>query len=404
MRGVVGWTTLLTGGCLVANPVYVDVDDNDPEGSGTGGTASVSTTDADEGPGPQTSAATGSDTTPDTGDAEPPTDNWWDTAWNYRQKIIWEAADLELATNVIVRVDINPQSGEDHFLPGGDDVRFVTDQGEVLIHELERWDDLRGLAWVRVPRVGDPMPTRLFMYHGNPSAPPPALEYPFGDAFTAVWHLSSDVDSSGRNNTLTLGNPDLVDARIWLGLEFTDGSAPTTVDDPADFDNLPANGTTISGWLRLSDSTSERMTVYASVSGQGDGLEVHAGVIDGSMSLLVRRTIAGSFYEARADLPEPKRGWWYFAARYSDENGASFFVDGEDLDLASETSLVSGTSQQGLVPSLGGSAVDSAAALLGVLDEFRVSNQRLDRPWLRADYRSAAGTLLSLDAIATKPE
>ena len=103
---------------------------------------------------------------------------WYDRAWPFRQKIIFNPARISGAGlenfPVLVRfMETTLKSalyGGHVAHPEGNDIIFVGADGLTLLdHELEVYDPYRGIleAWVRLPLLSQNTETGLYLYYGN---------------------------------------------------------------------------------------------------------------------------------------------------------------------------------------------------------------------------------------------
>jgi len=87
--------------------------------------------------------------------------------------------------------------------PHGEDLRLVSEAGEVLPHEIEAWDrtTLRAIVWVRVPEIRGQARQRLTLHWGNPAAPAcsdGATVFSPANGHVAVFHMDDPVqDATG---------------------------------------------------------------------------------------------------------------------------------------------------------------------------------------------------------------
>ena len=104
----------------------------------------------------------------------------------------------------------------DHFefaqaKPDGADLRFTTDDGKVLVHQIDTWDAAAGEAavWVRVPRIEGNDIMALRMHWGNPSAGELAdgrAVFDASNGYLGVWHMGTELrDEAGGLETRDLG-------------------------------------------------------------------------------------------------------------------------------------------------------------------------------------------------------
>ncbi len=99
----------------------------------------------------------------------------------------------------------------------GEDVRFSSEDGESLAHEIEEWDAAKGTAivWVRIPRIAGNARQTLRMHWGKPGAASGSdgkAVFNESNGYASVWHLGETVrdeagtlESKDTGTTLTTG-------------------------------------------------------------------------------------------------------------------------------------------------------------------------------------------------------
>jgi biopolymer transport protein ExbB len=162
---------------------------------------------------------------------------WWNSDWTARKPIHLDTSQGGAAisdpigdTVVLVRLHAGNFRFEAAREDGGD-LRFVAgDDKTPLKHHLERFDPLlaEALAWVRIPDLKPGARTDLWLYHGNPKAPPADDARGTWDGITALtWHLGErgqppqDASPAGHHAT-TAGSP-AEGALIGRGLRLEGG-------------------------------------------------------------------------------------------------------------------------------------------------------------------------------------
>jgi len=126
----------------------------------------------------------------------------------------------------------------------GFDVRFETEEGAKLDHELERYDPSTGelVAWVRLPSWNLAEPFRLLLYYGKPGLTAaeanPAATW---RGYLAVWDTRTGGDRTGRNRHLQPSN--VASGELIAGCGRFDGNATAQRADAAFLNGL--NGLTV---------------------------------------------------------------------------------------------------------------------------------------------------------------
>lgn len=101
--------------------------------------------------------------------------------------------------------------------PGGADVRFTSDDGTLLAHQVDEWAAADGTAsvWVRMPVIKGNDRLMLHMHWGNPQAPNASdgrAVFNESNGYLSVWHLGETVrdevgtlESQDNGTTVTGG-------------------------------------------------------------------------------------------------------------------------------------------------------------------------------------------------------
>jgi hypothetical protein len=192
-----------------------------------GGTATASSSDG-AGGGPTTTAsvtASASSSSSGTGGGGP--------VWTRRRKLELDSGQNVSITGIPIlvllksdRIDYGQTQNQ------GQDLRFIDDQGKVLPHEIERWDEGNtSLVWVRVPTVNQTGTdlTSIFMYYGNADATD-GQDVPgvWSSGYRGVWHLAESgdslTDSSGKTADAKNYGSTQSNGMVGKGRSFNAGS------------------------------------------------------------------------------------------------------------------------------------------------------------------------------------
>jgi hypothetical protein len=185
-----------------------------------------------------------------------PPNGWWDAKWTRRSKITISDTDLKESLadfQVPIKLD---KTGIDYTAAknAGEDLRFVSDDGRLLKHEIDAWDAAgTSLVWLRVPGVGT-APTTVWMYYGNKDAAAPAdsdVKAVWPQPYQGVWHLSGGSKDSTANafDGKDMIGGSFVDAKFARGLKL-DGAQHDHIDLKNDIKIVAgAAGCTFSAWI-----------------------------------------------------------------------------------------------------------------------------------------------------------
>ncbi|MEJ0099945.1 MAG: DUF2341 domain-containing protein [Pseudomonadota bacterium] len=248
-----------------------------------------------------------------------------------------------------------------------------------LKFHIEKFDPQAQIAlvWVRLPQItGGMNADKFYLYYGNPkgaAAADPAGTYDSNQSL--VYHFAAAApaaqDSTGfkiepQNVTATYEAASLIGG----GLRFAGTSAFNAPAAPA-LQLVPAQGYTVSAWLRAGRRTTEGHRCCCPRRRQG----TVAG-IDGEQAFAVWRD---GGREVRVVQPTGSAaGEWHHVALRAANGQLSLLVDGVQVAAAAAA----------LQPMNGALTVGGAAAgggfYRGEMDELQVANTARSDAWLRA--------------------
>jgi MSHA biogenesis protein MshQ len=291
----------------------------------------------------------------------------------------------------------------------GHDLFFTGSNGEPLAHEVQRWDRASGhlTAWVRVPQLASPTPTKIYLHYGDPTAAPmPTPAATFSSAFAAVWHLEDALTSNGiaeATGTHPGTGVNLVPAqqgaaKLGGGVQFTGAS------DEISFTN-PIAGTgshTISLWVSQTATTDNDALVVIGNGSCGQSRWLH--------SRFNAPTAAVGFYcndWANPNVDIVNAGWtllhWVFD---SATNTSVIYRDGVAV-AGPYAQSVSTIDTQGSGGHLG-NAPSAWGANMGAhatLDEVRIATVARSPEWIATEFanQSSPGTFYAVGAEQLVP-
>jgi hypothetical protein len=185
----------------------------------------------------------------------PPVAGWWNPAWHKRARITITDPELK-ETLSDFQVSVKLEAGFEYAAARSDgaDLRFVTEEGALLDHEIDLWNPAgASWIWLRVPKLA-PGATVLHLYYGNPDPPKP-VEDPalnvWPEPYAGVWHLSGsgkDSTAHGFDGAMMSGGV-FTDGRMAKGLTL-DGSKHEHITLKPDIKLVAgAPGCTFSAWI-----------------------------------------------------------------------------------------------------------------------------------------------------------
>ncbi|HTO68372.1 MAG TPA: DUF2341 domain-containing protein [Myxococcota bacterium] len=318
---------------------------------------------------------------------------WYNSAWSSRRTLSFnnatQATDL-IGFPVLVKLD-STVIDYTRLQSGGQDLRFVDEDGTLLPHEIETWDPSgTSLIWVRVPKIDAGSTTDfIYMYYGNSSAPDGQNPTGVWDStYAAVYHLGTTTNDStaNANNGVNQGTV-VVPGQIGSARNF-DG---TTWIDVPDSPSLEMSSTlTLEAWVQTADpnrNDADRILdkKFNFDDPQGYDLEYQPGEN--------YVTVLGSGGDwGRADAVNLDSNWHWLSATISGILDR-VYVDGSDLTTDGQVSALLPGNQMleiGRNPHGG--------FWFGGIDELRISNVARSGDWMHAQYLSMTGNFITVGA------
>lgn len=204
--------------------------------------------------------------------------------WEYSRQITIDKDFVEnenfTSFPMLIQVDLD----NSHCLDNGQDIRFLaSDETTQLDHEIESFDGVTLIAWVRIPTLYCDVDTVIYIHYGNADAT--EQENPTGvwdDNYAAVWHMydnstSTILDSTSNNQDGVkkgANEPQENDGKIWKCENF-DGT-----DDNIRIGRVPAlevgdNVWTISGWYKMYVNVANSMLFSYNDDHQGGAVDIY---------------------------------------------------------------------------------------------------------------------------------
>jgi biopolymer transport protein ExbB len=315
---------------------------------------------------------------------------WWHDDWAFRKEITFDltptgAAISGTATDVpvLIRLSLGNFAYFNDAKADGSDLRFIaSDDKTPLKFHIERFDPQAQIAfvWVTVPRLTAGVNTdKVFLYYGNKDAPAggdaagsfdksQVLVYHFGPAANAAQD-STAYKSEPTNFSAEINNASL----IGSGLRFS-GAQNLAIPAGGALRLLPAQGSTISAWIRIEAPQSNAYVAQLADNGRElilgiEGAQAFARYVDGT-TVQVGATSAMT------------TGEWHHLALVAGNGQLELLVDGERAGRSPITlNEIGGTLTVG-------AGATNANYFSGELDELEVSNIARPLDWIKAGARS----------------
>jgi hypothetical protein len=341
------------------------------------------------------------------------TPSWWDVRWEYRMRLwinnTWLGEDLvDFPVLVSLSGDcFNFSKAKSN----GDDIRFTDSDGITLLnYETETWNSTsrRADLWVSIPLIRRTGTTEyIYMYYGNAEARDAQnAEKVWGNNYIMVNHfggnesvISTDsvIDSTSHNNNGKIqpinGSSILAQSgKINTGLSLDGVNDYVLVpSDPS----LEPNEFTCEVWVKPVSlpSYSARIVEKDSPWTNGWRFEVFSSKPLAAAFCIVDANY-GNKYLGFGYLPLNE--WTYLTGVFKAGYMATY-VNGE---LKQVDANVTHVSYGGGYLTIG--AAHSFSALFnGTLDELRISNVAYSKAWIKAQYLSMNGGLITFGEEAS---
>ena len=320
------------------------------------------------------------------------TGGWWNEEWNFRKELTLDTsiAGANIGASiadapVLIRLHAGNFGYFGDTKPDGSDLRFIAaDDKTPLKFHVERYDPTNQLAfiWVHVPQLaGGSNAQKLYLYYGNPKAPAASdaagtydknqvLVYHFGES------ALPPVDSTAYANKSASANVELAPASfIGGGAKFSGDQSISVPSSPA-LRLIPAQGATLSAWVRADGVQSDAYVLAL----QQQGNELVLG-INGSKAF-ARLVAPATRAEAQQSNGEVAAGEWHHLAATVTADALTLYVDGNPAGTASaHPGEISG-------PLTLGAGMDGNHRFKGELDEVQFENLARSAEWMQAAVRS----------------
>src|SRR3989338_5846654 len=333
----------------------------------------------------------------------------WLDGWHYRRKLTFTGMNTitETLNDFPVLVTLNSSRiNYNQTQDAGQDLRFTDANGNILDHEIEKWDEAaRSYVWVRVPTITSTASGStveyVYIYYGNPSASDAQnAEGTWDSNFEMVQHLK---ETSGTHYDSTFNNKDSTSIDVAI-----QGSAVGQVDGADDFElgstddvQLPllsdTNTGTMEAWIKL-----ESNGIFQAIMGAADTATPTRYVtfrVNDSNRLSMDQNNNGTADKVEGTTTTLNTATLYHVAVTTTGSAYALYVDGVSQTL----SVTSGSNSGDWFNDVSGednfsigNRQDSTPGSFfdGIIDEVRVSTTVRSAEWIEASYKSGADTLI----------
>ncbi len=339
--------------------------------------------------------------------------DWFDPAWKQRRKI---TVSDPLLTEELQQFQLPVRLDAQNFdyasaQAAGEDLRFVTPDGVVLKHEIEKWDPVGGsLVWLMLPKLGA-TPLELWLYSGNSVAPAVTeadRRAVWPAPYSAVWHLAGDVaDSSPSAYGAKNVGGTFTEAKFGQGMNLSRPSKQYVIISP----NTPipiisgADGSTFSAWVHPvnvdggpSDGTDQAdngsivFTVGGHTTGNHNSYSDYNVSYEGRMISHIDPADQGSYRRVRSNPGAIQMNEWTWVTYVIDlpANEVRFYKNGQAVGPFTEGAFNDSkyASQASLQVVIGTEEDLTKHFWDGGLDELRIEKGMRSAAWIAAQYRA----------------
>jgi hypothetical protein len=367
----------------------------DPSTSSTDAEASATATTSDE----------GDDATAETSAACP--SGWWDCEWQRRIALDLPATAMETFDDVPVLVLLGtPRIDPNDAAADGADLRFVTDDGMRVPHEIERWAAQgTSVVWISVPTLGPGDGPRLWMYYGNAAADddqdPHAV---WSSEHVGVWHMQpgfADATANGHDGVPTGAVAD-AEGHLAGSKEFFAVEDRIDVRATESLDDAFLAGATISAWVRPDTwGGTDRGRIADKTAGSAGGFMFYVSGDAGGEIRFRQGYVGGQVIWRGEGGMVTLDGWAHVAATFaaSVDERPRLFVDGveQEVVLSGDAAMGDPVSDVGQDVVIGNSDVPNRW-FDGRIDELRIERTVRSPAWIELQVRSTTDTLVAYSA------
>ncbi len=274
---------------------------------------------------------------------------------------------------------------------------FVDDAGNILPHEFDSASDSEPHVWVKVPRLT--AGTKLYAYYGGTADPQDSNPSAVWSRYAAVYHFSSDTDSTGHGLTVKYGYSkdatQRTDSPLGLCYRIAAGTQKIVLGKPTDYltdgklqsisllyRNTYSSAATVKGRMVCAKKTH-------SEDGKG-GFDVLP-----QMGYVYMRganyTNGGTFISE--ETPFTPDTWKHVVYVFNDKNAACY-VDGVALKSKSQTGTTINPADKAVaydvcLGNMAGDIVSDDQCIKGDYDEVRFFDGVMTADWAGAEYATA---------------
>jgi biopolymer transport protein ExbB len=280
----------------------------------------------------------------------------------------------------------------------GEDLRFVSANGEPLPYEIEAWDPAGvSTVWVSVDEIGGAT-HHFFLYYDNPVAEnaqdPAAL---WAAPHVAVWHMTEGTPDStaNANDANEAGSVAVTDGQIGDGAELLTAASRLDVLPSESLADVFVGGATITAWIRPSDWGGADFGRIVHRYTAGVGFQFYVSEI-GHLQFTHPSTASNPEWTTFDGALELHR-WSHVGVAYEAGSGVPprLFIDGVEQEQNEPVKPpVDLPASDARVPITIGNRPTNDRVFQGKLDEIRIERTSRSADWIRLQHLSGRDELL----------
>jgi len=311
---------------------------------------------------------------------------WYNSSWNYRQKIIIDHNKVPNTDQtdfpVLIKITDANNAIFTKAQDDGDDIRFTSSNETTdLKFEVENFSKTTPelIAWVKIPTLSHTTDTTIYLYYGNASAEAPLAadqQAVWSNGYAGVWHMNQaaspalDSTSYAHNGTqsggVTFGSVGIIgSATQYSGSsQFLSGSGINLVSSPF----------TVSAWITPTDFSVAHG--WFGVGTVGIDKALHLKTMN---STSVRFGLYGD--DLNITVPNMTGQTLYTAATLNSNLLQSYYQQGSFIGSRTANSYFVGPTNWVI-----GQNTINADYFAGKIDEVRISSTARSADWIATEY------------------
>jgi hypothetical protein len=342
---------------------------------------------------------------------------WWNDSWSYRKAIVinHEQVTGDL-TNFPVLVSLTDENLGNHAQDDGDDIIFISSNGQKLSHEIENYASTTGtlVTWVKIPSLSSDDDTVIYMYYGNTMVEnQQAIENVWDDNYVGVWHMADSLTASTSDSIGNSANGSAIGTASTTALGKIDGafqfdgdSDSIDIPDSSVFDFDVNTDYTWSFWIKpevfAAYSTiwsqyfdgDEFFMIYAHTCPTGTANCTYWGPVENGITAGWETVTGNSLYAHSTNNVLATSTFHYVSITYDSSqlqpDRFTIYIDGQDVTDNGDVHNAGTIRSVNPVSIMLGDNAGWDEYFDGSIDEVRFSNTLRSSDWIQTSYNNQA--------------